>query len=238
MAGMLERRHSMRFLAVFILSAVLFVSVGLAEPVRAQIYQPPPPALTPVTGPNCPQVSGLPTAPAVHLYGVCTYNGGRANVTVPAGLVLRWRYYVPVWWWPPYQQEITAFAYPGQTVTTDWFEVFYATYLAYTPVPVYPPVPVPAPPYPSPPYTPPPYTPPAPGLPSPGTPAPPRTETGVGLSLGFAQGWPVAGYRLQYVSGRIVWQCHTFSAPEAGWVTDGVISPNAGDIARAPTPCP
>lgn len=208
----------MRILALLILFAVLFVSVG-PPPVRAQIYQPQPPALSPVTGPNCPQVSGLATAPAVHLYGVCTYNGGRANVTVPAGLVLRWRYYVPVWWWPPYQQEITALAYPGQTVTTDWFELFYYTLYGYVPGPVYPP--------------------PVPGLPSPGTPAPPRTPTGVGnLSLGFAQGWAVAGWRLQYASGRTVWTCHTLAAPESGWVTDGVISPNAGDIAIAPNPCP
>lgn len=228
----------MRILVAIFVIIGLFMSVG-PSPVRAQIYQPQPPALTPVTGPNCPQVSGLPTAPWPHAYAVCTYNGGRANVAVPAGLVIRWRYFVPSWWWP-FTQEVTQLAYAGQVVQTDWFEVFYATYLAYTPpVPIYPP-PVPVqPPYPSPPYTPPPYTPPMPGLPAPGTPVPPRTETGVGnFTLAFAQGWSVAGWRLQYVSRGTVWTCHTLSAPEAGWVTDGVISPNAGDIARAPTPCP
>jgi hypothetical protein len=139
-----------------------------------------------------------------------------ANVVVPAGLVLRWRYFVPSWWWwPPFQQEVTVFAYPGQTVTTDWFEVYYLA--------------VPAPP--------PPSTP-SPVILSPGTPVPPRTETGIGGTLPFAAGWPVAGYRLQYLSGRIVWQCHTLSAPEGGWVTDGVINPHSGDLARAPNPCP
>lgn len=218
-------------MAAFVLFVGLFVSAG-ASTVRAQYWPPPVTAPTqpvPITGPNCPAVSGIQTAPAVHLYGVCTYNGGRANVTVPPGIVLRWRYFVQVWWWP-FQQEVTALAYQGQTVATDWFELFQSPYLTYVPVPVYPPPPsVPAPPYPAP----------VPGYPPPPSgPVPPRTESGVGLTIGFAQGWPVAGYRLQYASGRTVWQCHTYSTPEAGWVTDGVINPNSGDIARAPNPCP
>lgn len=95
-------------------------------------YYPIPPS-RPVIGPSCPQVGGLQTAPAVHIYGVCTYprlgsTDGRANVTVPGGIALRWRYYIDVqtWWWPftTYKQEVTAFAYSGQTVLTDWFEVY------------------------------------------------------------------------------------------------------------------
>lgn len=226
----------MRILASLILTFVLFASVG-PPLVHAQIiYQPPVMGqLVPVTGPNCPSIPitggpALQTAPAVHLYGVCTYSGGRANVTVPAGLVLRWRYFVPSWWWP-FQQEVTQMAYSGQMVATDWFELYYLPY-AYVPgVPVYPP-PSQPPTWPWPGM-------PQPSLPAPGTPAPPRTPTGVGnFSLAFAQGWSVAGWRLQYSSGRTVWTCHTLSAPEPGWVTDGVISPSAGDLALAPNPCP
>lgn len=96
-------------------------------------YYPVPPN-RPVIGPSCPQVSGLQTAPAGYAYGVCTYPrpgsaDGRANVTVPAGLAIRWRYYIDVqsWWWPftIYKQEVTTFAYLTQTVLTDWFEVYY-----------------------------------------------------------------------------------------------------------------
>lgn len=217
----------MRFLAVFILFTVLFTSVGPTA--SAQFYQPQP-VLTAVTGPSCPQVAGLQTAPTVHLYGVCAYSGGRANVTVPAGLVLRWRYYVPVWWWPFYQQEVTAFAYPGQTVQTDWFEVYYSPpYLIYTPgVPIYQPPPTTQPPtWPSP----------MPGLPAPGTPAPSETRTGVGITLAFAAGWPVAGWQVRYAfSGRTAYQCYVVTT-EAGWLTDGIINPVDGIARHAPGPC-
>lgn len=215
-------RNLVILLAVVIIG--MFASVG--PPVRAQvIYQPPTPILVPITGPNCPQVAGLQTAPWGHVYGVCTYYGGLANLTVPAGLVLRVRSFARTSWWP-FSQEVTQWAYPGQTVQADWFEPhhLYPPY-GYAPGPIYVPPPI--------------YAPPLPGLPVIGTPAPPRTETGVGnFTLAFAQGWPVAGWRLQYSSGRIVWNCHTLSAPEFGWVTDGVLSPNAWDIARAPNPCP
>lgn len=219
----------MRLLATIILTAVLFASVGPTA--FAQVYMPP--ALTAVTGPSCPQVVGLQTAPWGYVYGVCTYNGGLANVAVPAGLAMRWRYFIPGTPWWPFSQQVTAFAYSGQTVQTDWFEVYYSYPLyGYTPptVPVYPPPGQWPPPYTPPPVTQPPYTPPMPGFPAPGSPVPPRTPTGVGLTLGFAQGWQVVGWRLQYASGRTVWDCYTPTAPEAGWVTDGVISPHAGEL--------
>lgn len=92
-------------------------------------YYPVPPN-RPVTGPNCPQVAGLQTTPWSYsaYVSVCTYNGARANVTVPAGLAIRWRYYIVVQtWWPPYSQsqEVTTYAYAGQTIQTDWFETYY-----------------------------------------------------------------------------------------------------------------
>lgn len=214
----------MRFLATIVLTAVLFTSVGPTAFAQV-IYQPP--ALTAVTGPSCPQVSGLQTAPWGYVYGVCAYNGGLANLAVPAGLAVRWRYFIPGTPWWPFSQQVTAFAYAGQTVQTDWFEVYYSYFpYGYAPgVPIYQPPPGQWPP----PYTPPPYTSPMPGLPAPG-PVPPRTPTGVGLTLGFAQGWPVVGWRLQYASGRTVYDCYAPAAPEAGWVTDGVISPHQGEL--------
>lgn len=225
----------------------MFASAG-PIPVRAQGYTPP--ALTPVAGPNCPSIpiagGTLQTAPWPYTYSVCTYprlgsSDGRANVTVPGGIALRWRYYIDVqtWWWPftTYKQEVTAFAYSGQTVLTDWFEVYYSPYLTYAPgVPIY------QPPGQWPPPSQPPTQPSLPPLPAPGTPPPPRTPTGVGnFTLSFGQGWSVAGWEIRYQSNP--WQvaannCHIRWTREPGWVTDGVITPNDGDIARAPTPCP
>lgn len=227
----------MRFL-VLIVSLFVGLFASADQTAHAQIYQPQPPAqsqLVPVTGPNCPsiQLAGggtLQTAPWPYLNSSCVHYGTRANVTIPQGMAFEWRYYVQGPWWWPFPLEQTAIAYAGQSVSSDFLRLYYAPYVAYMPgQPIYqPPVTVP-PTQPSP----------MPGLPAPGTPAPSqRIESGVGITIIFGQGWRVAGYQLQYASGRVVWQCHTFSTPEAGQMTTGVINPHAGDIALAPNPCP
>lgn len=235
----------MRFLAVIILSAVLFASVG-PPVVRAQVPYPPPPVTappptTPVPPPlpgqqfACPIFGGQQTTPTFAPVTIgfqvfyqqqgCRYWGGIAVQAVPFGFYSVYRYATAA---PSLWNGWQFSAGPGIIISTDAADFFPVSYVPG--VPIYPPPPV---------TVPPPYTQPLPGLPAPGTPAPPRTPTGVGnFTLGFAQGWAVAGWRLQYASGRTVWQCHTLAAPEAGWVTDGVISPNAGDLTLAPNPCP
>lgn len=232
----------MRFLVIIAAVIIgMFASVGPAtKPVRAQIiYQPPVSGqLVAVTAP-CPSIpiaggAALQTAPWPYSFSACTYYSTRATVTVPPGLAIEWRYYVQGPWWWPFPQEQTAFAYAGQTVSSDFLRLYYAPY-AYVPgQPIYQPPPyTPGTPI----YQPPTQPSPMPGLPAPGTPVPSEIRTGVGLTLGVAQGWPVAGWRIQYVSGRTVYLCYTVT-PEAGWLTDGIINPADGIARHAPGPCP
>lgn len=244
----------MRFLAM-----IVFLFVGLfasadqtvpaqamsasagASPVREQIiYQPPVQGqLVAVTAP-CPsiQLAGggtLQTAPWPYPNSSCVHYGTRANVTVPQGMAFEWRYYIPGPWWWPFPLEQTAIAYAGQSVSSDFLRLYYTPYPAYAPGAPYQPPPG----YYPPPVTvpPPTYTPPMPGLPAPGTPVPSEIRTGVGQTLAFAAGWPVAGWRVQYVSGRTAYQCYTVTL-EAGWLTDGIINPANGIAQHAPGPCP
>lgn len=225
----------MRFL-VLIVSLFVGLFASADQTAHAQIYQPQPPAqsqLIPVTGPNCPsiQLAGggtLQTAPWPYPNSSCVHYGTRANVTVPQGMAFEWRYYIQAWWWPWWPQEQTAIAYAGQSVSSDFLRLYYAPGAPYQPPPGYYPPPVTVPP--------PTYTPPMPGLPAPGTPVPSEIRTGVGQTLAFAAGWPVAGWRVQYVSGRTAYQCYTVTL-EAGWLTDGIINP-ANVAQHAPGPCP
>lgn len=128
----------MRVLRVVLAIVVAFVGtfVPVAPQASAQGYpvvQVGQSVLVPVTGPSCPSVAGLQTAPDPPPYGVCAYNSSLANVTLSnnASTVIRWRWYetiaISVWPWPNItliKVERTGFAYPGQSVSTDWFQVY------------------------------------------------------------------------------------------------------------------
>lgn len=175
-------RSSVRLIA----SIVFFVSVGTLVlgagvasaqypypppppyvPPPVQPYPPPPvqpyPGQPPVAwhGPYCPIVGPIQSVPAPPPFGICSYHGGSADILVPPGMALRVRVFVQVPYWPG-TAEVTYMVYAGQSVRTDWLEVYWLPgYPSGYPGPGYP---YPPPPYtPPPPYVPPPpYTPPTP----------------------------------------------------------------------------
>lgn len=65
-----------------------------------------------------------------------------------------------------------------------------------------------------------------------GPPAPQPILTGKGLARYFTAGTPVAGYNIQASDFRQWRRCYFHNPSFNGWVTDGVIHPNPGQIAE------